>query len=147
MDAPIKQAEADIDNLELEMYEVMGANEWGKKGNQLLEDDGKSYVNGMLHTYENIGDGLTAEQERKEEAARKGMLHAYGNMSPAGNDKPASLVHERKEVILQQVIQAAHVLRNYSFHQQSYCLTAPQRAHIKISASTEDFSERDQRIH
>ncbi len=80
LDAPIKQAEKDIDNLKLEMYEVMGAYERGRKGNQLLEDDGKSYINGMLHAYGNIGDGLKTEKERKEEAERKGMLHVYGNM-------------------------------------------------------------------
>ncbi len=39
MDVPIKQAEADIDNLKLEMYGVMGAYQRGKRGNQLLEDD------------------------------------------------------------------------------------------------------------
>ena len=67
LDAPIKQAEKDIDDLKLEMYGVMGAYERGKRGNQLLEDDSESCVNGMLHAYGNIGDGLIAEQERKDE--------------------------------------------------------------------------------
>ena len=39
LDEPIKNAEADIDDLKAELGEVMGANVRGKRGNQLLDDE------------------------------------------------------------------------------------------------------------
>ena len=88
LDEPIKRAEQDIDDLKMEMYGVMGAfvgSQWGsqQKNNAhatLPDASSDSYLRGMQHAYGNMGDGLAAEQVRKQAGKQKGMLHAYGNV-------------------------------------------------------------------
>ena len=81
LDKDIEKAEKHRDMLKSQLGQVMGANIRGQRGNQLMQGDSGSYTDGMLHAYGNIGDGVKAEQERKDEAdAYQGMLHAYGNI-------------------------------------------------------------------
>ena len=81
LDKDIAEAEKRRDMLKTQLGQVMGADIRGQRGNQLTQTDSGSYIDGMLHAYGNIGDGVKAEQERKNEAAAyQGMLPAHGNI-------------------------------------------------------------------
>ena len=67
--------------LKTQLGQVMGADIRGQRGNQLTQGESGSYIDGLLHAYGNMGDGVKAAQERKDEAdAYQGMLHAHGNI-------------------------------------------------------------------
>ena len=66
LDKDIAEAEKQRDMLKSQLGQVMGADVRGQRGNQLMQDDGGGYVDGMLHAYGNIGDGVRAAQEKKD---------------------------------------------------------------------------------
>ena len=111
LDEPIKRAEKDIDDLKMEMYGVMGAfagSQWGsqQKNNTqatLPDASSDSYLRGMQHAYGNMGEGLQAEQVRKQAGKQKGMLHAYGNVGEGIVAEQA-----RKEAAAQKGMQHAY---------------------------------------